>query len=296
MSEFSFVYLFFIMLALCIAALCIIKIRDKKSRVLEEEPDFFDEFYKKKKIMLELNLPKLSITTYIILIAATPIVLTIMLWLLLPNKVFAVFIGVFGVFLPDFVIKLVVEKKKQSYDEKYVRALKAMASALKASMSIQQAVHEVAENPFIADEIKEGFRQIESDIRVGIGVDQAFWIYANKTGSDDAKDMAAAITMQMDVGGSEAAVVETLVKNIEDRVITRKKIKAIFSGTDFMVAAFDIIPFLAIVIIYVGMPDYIGPILDNPLYMTIYVALLVFTVYGSFKIRKKIAGAKGERR
>ena len=68
--------------------------------------------------------------------------------------------GAFCVFLPDFVIRLIVETRRKRYEERYVRALKAFASSLRSGMSLQQAVQDVSRNPFIAPEICEGFRQI----------------------------------------------------------------------------------------------------------------------------------------
>jgi len=292
-NEFAVIYLLFVLLALCIASVAIINVREKKSRLLTEKPDFVEAFYLKKKKMLETNLPMLSIKAYIALLTLTPFVFIILFWMLFPNKVFAVFIGACGVFLPDFIIRILVENKKKKFEEKYVRALKSLSSALKSGLSIQQAVRDTLENPFVAEDIKEGFRQISSDMQVGISVEQAFNLYAEKVDNDDARDVASAIAMQMDVGGSEAAVIETIAKNIEDRLLTRQKIRAIFASTEYMVNAFDVIPFLVVITMYLGVPDYMEPMLSNPVTLLLYVSVLAFTIYGSFAIRRKINVAKG---
>lgn len=293
-NEFAFIYVLFVLVALCIAAIAIIHVREKKTRLYTEQPDFFEKFYQKKKTMLEINLPVLSFTMYVILLTVTPIVMGILFWLLFPNKTFAVFMGACCVLLPDFVIRILVETRRKRFEEKYVRALKSLASSLKSGMSIQQAVRDTADNPFISDDIKEGFRQIGADIKVGISVEEAFSIYAEKVDNNDARDVAAAIAMQAEVGGSEAAVIETIAKNIDDRMMTKKRIRAIFSGTDFMVTAFDVFPFLVVIIIYVLMPSYMEPIFNNPLLLTAYMGVLALSVIGSFIIRKRLRRAKGE--
>ena len=296
MTEFAFIYVFLIFFAICISAVIIINITDKKSAFIDlNDLDFFTKLYKTKDEMLRLNMPNISIKTYMALSIACPFVFGILLWALLPSKLFASLLALFSIFLPDFIIRIIIENKKRRYEERYVRALKAFASALKAGMSIQQAIQDVTNNIFISDDLREAFRQIDSDIRVGISIQDAFKSFAEKADNDDARDVACAITMQSAIGGSEGKVIESISKNIEDRLMTRKKIRSIFAATDYMVKILDIAPFLIVVLICLGMPDYVAPILENPLHMLVVLGILGFTVYGSISIRKKISRSKGEK-
>ena len=296
MSEFAFIYVFLIFFAICVAAIAIINITDKKSALEDQnELDFFTRLYKEKDEMLRINMPNVSIKTYMILTIASPFVAGVLFWALLPNKLFASLLALFCVLLPDFIIRMIIDNKRKRYEERYVRALKSLASALKAGMSIQQAIQDVSNNIFISDDLREAFRQIDSDIRVGISIQDAFKSFAEKADNDDARDVACAITMQSAIGGSEGKVIESISKNIEDRLMTRKKIRSIFAATDYMVKILDIAPFLIVLLICLGMPDYVTPILDNPLHMIIVLLVLAFTVFGSIQIRKKISKSKGEK-
>jgi tight adherence protein B len=210
------------------------------------------------------------------------------------NKIFALVMAAFTILLPDFIIRLIIDMRKKRYEEKYVRALKSFSAGMKAGLSIQQAIKEVMNNQFVAPEIREGFRQIDADIRVGISIEDAFDSFAEKADNDDARDVASAISLQTAVGGSEAKVVESIAQNIEDRLVTKKKIRSIFSSTDFMVNAFDIMPFLAIAFMYIGLPDLIEPVLKEPVSFIILIACLLLSLVGSVVIRKKIKNAKGE--
>ena len=295
MSEFAFIYVFLVFFAICIAAIAIINITEKKSAFVDQNDlDFFTKLYKEKDEMLRLNMPNVSIKTYITLSVASPFIIGIFLWLLLPNKLFASLIAMFSIFLPDFIIHILVENKRRKYEEKYVRALKAFASALKAGMSIQQAIQDVSNNVFISDDLRESFRQLDADIRVGISIQDAFTSFAEKADNDDARDVACAISMQAAIGGSEGKVIESISKNIEDRLMTRKKIRSIFAATDVMVKVLDVAPFLTLLLVCVGMPAYVEPILNNPVHMIVIIGVLVFTLYGTYKIRRKIRASKGE--
>lgn len=294
MSEFAFIYVFLILFALCIASIFCLKIYNNRSVLEEEQDDVITKFLKNRQRMLEVNLPKITIKTYVLLTLGSPLVFGIFFWLTLPNKLFATLMAFFTVFLPDYAIRMIIDLRKKKYEEKYVRALKSFSSGMKAGLSIQQAIKEVMNNQFVAEEIREGFRQIDADIRVGISIEDAFFSFAEKADNDDARDVASAIAMQAAVGGSEAKVVESIAQNIEDRLVTKKKIRSIFSSTDFMVNAFDVFPFLAVVFLYIGLPNYVQPVLEDPIALIIMFALLGLTLIGSVVIRKKINSAKGE--
>jgi tight adherence protein B len=294
MSEFAFIYVFLILFALCIASIFCLKVYNDRSVLEEEQDDIITRFLQKRQHMLQVNMPKITIKTYVILTLASPLVFGILFWIFFPNKLFALLLAIFTVLLPDYLIRTIIDLRKKKYEEKYVRALKSFSAGMKAGLSIQQAIKEVMNNQFVAEEIREGFRQIDADIRVGISIEDAFYSFAEKADNDDARDVASAIAMQAAVGGSEAKVVESIAQNIEDRLVTKKKIRSIFSSTDFMVNAFDIFPFLAVIFMYIGLPNYVQPVLEDPIALIIMFALLGLTLVGSIVIRKKINSAKGE--
>lgn len=294
MGEFAFVYIFMILFALCIAGIFIVKIMDNKNVLEEQEDDAITKFIQNRKHLLEVNMPSVSIRAYLLMSAAMPIVFGVMLWFLINNKIFALSLATFTIVLPDIVIRAIIDMRKKRYEEKYVRALKSFSAGMKAGLSIQQAIREVMNNQFIAEEIREGFRQIDSDLRVGISIEDAFKTFAENADNDDARDVASAIAMQAYVGGSEAKVVESIAENIEDRLMTKKKIRSIFASTDFMVNAFDVMPFLAIMIMCMAMPDYVDPILNDTLSLIGIIVVLLISLFGSVFIRKKIKKVKGE--
>ena len=294
MGEFAFIYVFALAISLCIASILILKVIHKPTVLDEEDEDIVTKFITSREHMLAVNMPKLTIRTYLLLTVLSPVVFGLLFLALFPNKIFALVMATFSVLLPDFIIRLIIDSRKKKYEEKYVRALKAFASGMKAGLSVHQSIREVINNPFVDDEIREGFRQIEADIRVGISTEQAFSSFAEKADNDDARDVASAISLQSAVGGSEAKVIESIAQNIEDRMMTKKKIRSIFASTDFMVKAFDIMPFIAIVLMYLGLPNLVEPIINDIGSMFAVVGLLVFSLIGSVYIRKKISHAKGE--
>ena len=72
MSEFAFIYVFLIFFALCVAAIAIIHVAENKSAFEDQnDMDFFTKLYNEKEEMLRLNMPNISIKTYLALSVAS---------------------------------------------------------------------------------------------------------------------------------------------------------------------------------------------------------------------------------
>lgn len=159
-------------------------------------------------------------------------------------------------------------------------------------MSIQQAVNDVSDNIFVHESIRDGFKQIKADLQVGMTVQQAFQRFADDTKSVDAQDVASAIAMQSDVGGSEAKVIENISNNIQNRILMRREIKSLFAETNIMITFMDFAPFLAFLILYFGAPQLVAPYFESPTMTMILVGILLFTLLGTYIIRKQLSEAK----
>lgn len=292
--DFAFIFIFFIVIAFSITIAIIIDIRDKKTILVDNDKDFIDKFIDNKQKRLQILRPTLSVRNYFIMVVGSGFLMTVLFWLIFPNKSIATFFGFFSIFLPDLILNLMYESKKKRHEERFLRALKVMATSLRASMSLQQSVQEVTKNVFVPSDIREGFKQIDADIRVGIGIEKAFRNYAKKYDNEDALDVAIAIGLQSLVGGSEAKIVEMIISNIENRMMNKQKIKAMFSGTTYVAFALDVIPFLILFILYIFMPDLIDNYFSSVLGVILFSFLMGLNIIGSVVIRKMLHDAKGE--
>lgn len=276
-----------------IAIAIVLKIRSKKSLLRADDKDFIDEIIDKKKRKLNANIGGMTWTSYVGLLVLCPVSIGALSAILLSNKAFAIVFAFCGLFIPDAMVKIKAKKQKREFDEKYAMALRAMASGLRSGLTIEQAVENVGRNAFMEPSIRNGFRQIASDIKLGIPLEEAFATFAAESGNADARDVAAVISMQSKVGGSEAAVITTIVQNISNRIMMRNEIKALFADTDMLVIAMDFMPFLLLFILYFFAPGLIEPFFETSGRMLLLAGIMVFTMIGSIIIHKISASAKG---
>lgn len=277
----------------CCAIAIILSIHHRKSALKIEDDDFIDSIIKKKKAKLENNIGGISWKTYVSLLIVCPLIVGIASAIVLQYKPLCLVFALLGLLIPELLVNVFAAKKKANFEEKYAMALKAMASSLRSGLTIEQAVESLANNPFIDEKVRSGFKQIISDIKVGIPINEAFYTFAENTGSDDAYDVAASISMQIRVGGSESTVISNIAKTINDRMMLRKEIKTLFSETTIMVYALDIIPWFVMILLLYMSPEYMSPYFENPILTIVLILILVIMTVGTFVIHKMAKTAKG---
>ena len=246
--------LFTVLTILMIGISVAIAIREKKSTITgEREKDLIDKFADSKKKQLYAIPGAISFKVYTVIMVAAPIILGGAVFLLTQSIISAVIGLAAGVIAPELIVRLQKSKSDKDFDEKYGRALKHMASTLRAGMTIQQAVDDICANPFLDEQIKDMFRQISADVKIGIPIAEAFKKVSDMRSTIDTRDVTAAVAMQSEVGGSEAEVIELVATNINERIMVRKEIRTLFTTAKITVYAMDFVPpILLIGLIFTG--------------------------------------------
>ncbi len=246
--------LFTVLTILMIGISVAIAIREKKSTITgEREKDLIDKFADSKKKQLYAIPGAISFKVYTVIMVAAPIILGGAAFLLTQSIISAVIGLAAGVIVPELIVRLQKSKSDKDFDEKYGRALKQMASTLRAGMTIQQAVDDICANPFLDEQIKDMFRQISADVKIGIPIAEAFKKVSDMRSTIDTRDVTAAVAMQSEVGGSEAEVIELVATNINERIMVRKEIRTLFTTAKITVYAMDFVPpILLIGLIFTG--------------------------------------------
>lgn len=275
-----------------LAVAIILKIRSKKSLLIEQKSDFIDDIIERKKRQINANIGGISWGTYTAMMVLAPIALGLLGFIVMEHKSLCVVFALVGLFVPEFVLRLSAKRQQKKFEEKYAMALRSLASGLRAGLSIEQAIDNVGQNPFLEAKIRNGFRQISADLKFGIPLEESFMNFAEESGSKDAYDVAAVVSMQAKVGGSEATAIGTIVQNISNRIMTRNEIKAMFADTDMLVLIMDFLPVGLFLILYFGAPEMIAPFLASTGMTILLIGILAFSVVGSFVIHKISKSAK----
>jgi len=278
--------------ALSFGTAAVLSIRSKKSVLETTEYDFIDNAIAKKKKSLKTNFAVLTWKQYKLLMLVMPLLFGAISYVCLSTKTMCIIFAVIGLFIPELIVKIGIQQKKKKFDEQYAMALRTLSSSLRAGKSIIQSIDSVITSPFIEESIKLNFRQISSDIKVGITLENAFLKFAQKTNSMDAFDVASALSMQAKVGGSESNVINAISQKINERIMMRKEIKMIFAETEVLINVLEIFPWAVIAIFSIFAPQFILPFFASRDMTILFVLIMLFTIVGSVFIRRMVRSAK----
>jgi len=277
---------------LCIAIAVIIRMREKQTAVGVRRKDFIELAIERKRAALAANPWGMSLKVYVAISAAGAVLGGGAAYLATQNMILSFALFVIGLFLPELIEAIRENRERSKFEERYARALRQISSSLKSGMSIHQAISDICTNPFIHDSIRNEFKQLDSDMKVGISVQEGFERFARRVNSDDATDVAIAITMQNEVGGNNVLVVETIARDINTRIMARKETKSLFAGTSSTISMMDIVPMAIIAFISVSSPAYIAPFFETPMMKLVFWGLIGFTLVGSYVIRRQVRKMK----
>jgi tight adherence protein B len=293
----SIILLFLSLSILLIGVAIIIHIKDKRaviSTVLstDEDEDIIDAVINKKRNKLSAKPWGMKFNTYIGIAVLGSAVLGGGAYLFTNSILLTCVAAIIGMFVPELVSLFRDSREQAKFEERYARALRQIASSIKAGLTIQQAISDVCESPFIHDNIRDEFRQLDADIRVGMSVQKSFMRFAERVGSSDAMDVAIALSMQNEVGGSTSEVVETITRDINTRMMTRKETKSLFSGAATTITMMDVTPLAIVGFISFAAPSYLEPFFATSLMKLVFWALIVFMCAGTIVIRRMVAKMK----
>lgn len=291
--EYTFILLPICGAIFCFAAALIMKIRAQRGLPGERKQDVFDELDTKLREHLKKYGNSLTVSTYLAIGLLGFVVVVLLLVMTGQSLELSLAGGLLGFLAPEAVLRFYSGRRRKQFENRYAQALQQMASSLRSGLTIQQSVTDLCKSPFIHESIKESFRQIDTDLTVGIGVKEAFLRAANSLGSEDAMDVALSLSLQNKLGGSEARVVETVARNIGNRILLRREIKSLFADTQITILTMDIMPLLIIFGLIMGSPQYIEIFFQTPTMTAVFVAIVLFTLVGSVVIRRVVKRGTG---
>lgn len=202
-------------------------------------------------------------------------------WALGTGPAAAIAAAAAGALLPSVALSAIAKSRMKRRDEDLAKALDQMASALRANASLTNAVADVGRNKYIERRTRADFAGIAAEIRVGTPVDEAFRMYADESGNPYARELAAAVAIQVQVGHHEDEAVQSIADSIHREIALRKDLDSAFADTTAMIAVMDFIPYAVIAMFLVGVREVSKYYFESPANTLILVALAALPATGS---------------
>lgn len=287
--NFIHIYLLVIAASFCFTAILITNISYKDTVLKSSVPDFLQLYFRKLEHDLERSRSKISIQEYLALKVGCPGILAFIAYFLSDNQTLMLIFIVFGFLIPSVILILKKQSEKKKFEDRFVRALAQIAASLHAGMTVEQAIDSVVKCELLHKDIREDFRNLLSKMKLGIPLSQAFYEFAEMVENRDAYDVATAVVIMLEIGGDAGDAIEKIQKNIEDRLLYRKKRESMMTESKMIAVVADLMPIFILAGMYVCMPDSINAFFRSKNMTIIFMIDMVVLIIGSVVIHKMLA-------
>ncbi len=204
------------------------------------------------------------------------------------NRIIFVPIGVLaGFFLPRIYLSMRKNKRLKLFNDQLGDALNLMVNSLRAGYSTMQAM-EVISNEMPVP-ISEEFGRVVMELQLGVPFDTAMANLIRRMPSADMDLVITAMSVQREVGGNLAEVLDAISFTIRERVRIKGEIKAMTAQgriTGYVITA---LPFALAGLIYMITPDFMGGLFTDSCGWVMIIVSIIMIGLGYFVINKIVS-------
>lgn len=216
----------------------------------------------KKTLELQQSHSGINITTYLAIMFGAAVILFLFGYVVFKSYIYALVAALFGYLAPEGIVKVKIAKNISIFNSNLVKALRRMASNLRAGGTLKQAIMDVGKSQSMPAPIRVEFINILSDIEYGATPEEAFYSLYERVGSSDVHTLALTIEIQRKTGGNMAEAFDNLARIIGKRELEEADIKATLAQTKSSGQLISIIPFALVAMLNVISPNYFNAFYD----------------------------------
>ncbi len=188
--------------------------------------------------------------------------------------------------LPMRYLKYRQGKRLKALNRQLPDTLSLLANALKAGLSLPQAMETVARNTTapIGDELGRVIREMN----IGSGTERALANMVRRAGSEDLDLIVTAINIQASVGGNLARILDGISHTIRQRVQIKGQISAMTAQARASGWVITLLPVIVAAILYFITPGYFRPMFQDRTGIELLVVAAVSVAVGNVFIRRVV--------
>jgi tight adherence protein B len=228
------------------------------------------------------------------MVAAVPFVFLILGVVLSPlRSPIALLLGaLLGFWLPRFWLGRRRAGRLNAFNRQLPDTITLIANALRAGSSFLQAIEMVVREAMPPVTVE--FGRVVREVNLGLAFDVALENMVRRVRSDDLELMATAITIQHQVGGNLAEILDSIAFTIRERVRIKGEIRTLTAQQRMSGYLVAFLPIGLVGVLFVIAPKFMEPMFMNPpgiMDLPVGVIMLVFCgimMFVGFMIIRKI--------
>ena len=198
----------------------------------------------------------------------------------LGSPIFLLFGALLGFWLPRFWLGRRKGGRLNAFNKSLPDTITLIANALRAGSSFLQAIELVVREsrPPISTE----FGRVIREVNLGLPFDQALENMVRRVRSDDLELMATAISIQHQVGGNLAEILDSIAYTIRERVRIKGEIRTLTAQQRLSGYVVGFLPMALAGFLFIAAPNFMEPMFANPPAVLGLPAGVVILMFGGF--------------
>lgn len=206
-----------------------------------------------------------------------------------PQLLRSIILIIIGMVLPPWYLNFATSKRRLLFERQLGDALMVLSNGLRAGLSFQQALNNVARD--LPDPIGMEFRAIGRELQLGVEVEESLSKVAQRMKSSDMLLLTTAVSVQIQVGGNLSEILDSISKTIRERLSIKRSIRTLTAQGRISGKIIGFLPVLLLVVISAISPDYVAPFFTTTFgYVMIAISLIMETI--GFLVISKIVNIK----
>ncbi len=202
------------------------------------------------------------------------------------QSLFGLLVGLAAPLVTKFMVSNRVRLKRNAFAEQLPDNLEVLAGALRAGHSLVGAMGVMVDG---ADEpSKTEFRRVLQDEQLGVPLDQALTVMAQRMENRDVDQVAIVTRLQREAGGNTAEVLDRVVENIRGRMEIRRLVRVLTAQGRLSMWVLMTMPLALTGFILLLNPNHLDPLFNTGVGHVFLALWFVMMVSGWFAIKKVI--------
>jgi tight adherence protein B len=192
--------------------------------------------------------------------------------------------GVIAYLLPMRYVKWRQRRRLKAFGARLPDTLSLLSNAMKAGLSLPQAIESVAENG--SPPISEELARVVREVKLGSSTAAALTSMVRRVGSEDLDLIVTAISIQASVGGNLAKILDGISHTIRQRVQIKSQIGAMTAQMRASGWIITLLPFIVAAILNVITPSYFRVMLVDPAGRVLLLLAGISILVGNLFVRR----------
>lgn len=191
-----------------------------------------------------------------------------------------------ALWVPSAVVRVLKQRRRRALEAQLPGMLRSVAGALRAGGSFVQALERVASDA--AAPLGQELRLWCSEVRLGLGVDEAWSNLARRAQSQEVEQIVSAVLIAKAVGGNGSELLEALAEAIRERLELRSRILSLTAQGRMQGWVLAAMPGVIGCALHALRPDLTLPLLRHPFGWLLLGSTLGLMLAGLLWIRRLV--------